>query len=110
MPLRPHIKGDTFNGLFITVNINGVPLDLTDVEISVHFRFNSKTSCDVHKYSVGSGIIITDATAGKFSLLADTVLNWKVGKWYFDVQFTLEDGSIKTYYSDILTITQDVTV
>ena len=109
MALRPHIKGDTLNGLFITVTINDVPLDLTDVELSAHFRLGSKTGCKAHKFSIGNGIIVTDATAGKFRLLADTILNWEVGRWYFDVEFEFSDGSIKTYYSDVLTITQDVT-
>lgn len=109
MALRPHTKGDTLNGLFITVTLNGAPLDLTDVDLRAHFRLDSKTACDVHKFSIGNGIVVTDAVAGEFSLLADTILDWKVGKWYFDVEFEFSDGRVKTYYSDILIIIQDVT-
>ena len=109
MALRPHIKGDTFNGLFITVTVNDAPLDLTDVEISAHFRLGNKTGCKVKKFDLDNGIIVTDEVNGEFNLLQDTVLNWDVGNWYFDVEFTFSDGRVKTYYSDILIIIQDVT-
>ena len=108
MALSPHIKGDTFNGLCFTVTVNGTALDLTDVEINADFRFGSKTGCKVHRYFVDNGIEITDAVAGQFSLLEDTIIDWEVGNWYFDIEFVFIDGRIKTYYSDILIITQDV--
>jgi hypothetical protein len=107
--LKPHIKGDTFNGLCFTVTVNGTALDLTNIDINADFRLGSKTGCKVHKYSVGSGIVKTSAINGQFSLLKDYILNWDVGKWYFDVEFTYLDGKVKTYYSDILIIVQDVT-
>lgn len=109
MALNPHIKGDSYNGLCFTVTINGVALDLTDVDINAYFRFGSKTGCKVHKFGVGNGIVKTDAVNGEFSLLEDVILNWDAGNWYFDVEFTYLDGRVKTYFSDILIITQDVT-
>jgi hypothetical protein len=109
MALKPHIKGDTYNGLCFTVTINGVALDLTDVEINAHFRLGSKTGCKVHKFSVGNGIEITDAVNGQFSLLENEIIDWEVGSWYFDIEFTYLSGKVKTYYSDILIIIQDVT-
>lgn len=107
--LRGHTRGDTFNGLFITVTLNGSPIDLNDVSIRAHFRLGSKTGCDVYKFEEGNGIEKVDAINGKFNLLENTILNWKVGNWYFDVEFTYQDGTVKTYYSDILPIIQDVT-
>mgnify|MGYP007071585948 CR=1 FL=1 len=109
MGLLPHIKGDTFNGLFITINLNGVPIDLTDVNIRSHFRLGSKSGCKVKKFDLDNGIVVTDAVNGQFEMLVDTLIDWDAGSWVFDVEIEFPDGTIKTYYEDTLNVIQDIT-
>lgn len=107
--LNAHIKGDTFCGLSCSLTKNDIPIDLTGVVIKSYFRFCSKTGKEVHKFSIGNGITVTDASNGEFNLLKDEILDWKVGKWYFDIEFTFPDGSVKSSNTEILNIVQDVT-
>jgi hypothetical protein len=107
--LKKHKKTTTFDGLCFTVTINGVALDLTNIEINAHFRLGSKTGCKVHKFSVGNGIEKTDSVNGQFSLLEGEIINWEVGDWYFDIKFTWLSGRVEIYYENILPVVQNIT-
>lgn len=108
-----HVKGDTFmNGLglvfVVTEGVAHTALDLTGYSIKCQFRFGSKTGIVQASLSESSGIVIYDTN--KFSLLADNyIIDWAVGTYYYDIEFTDTDGVINTYLEGTLLITQDVT-
>lgn len=108
--LTSHIKGDTFLGLPCTLlDNNNVAVDLTGVAIRCYFRYGNPTGERVFKFSIGNGITITNAALGEFYLLKDFLIDWKVGIWYFDIEFTFTDGKVKSSNIETLNIIQDVT-
>ena len=102
------IKGNTFEPPEMTLLINGVPQDLTGVDISCWFRYQNKTGYEVLKTSVGSGISVLDATGGKFKI-DDFINDWKVATYYYDIRFEFTDGTVKTYLEGYLKVIQNVT-
>lgn len=108
-----HVKGDTFmNGLglvfVLTTGAGHAPLDITNYKIRCQFRFGSKTGAVAVTTTQTSGIVIYDTN--KFSLLADNyIIDWAVGIYYYDIEFTDAAGVINTYLEGTFTITQDVT-
>lgn len=108
-----HVKGDTFmNGsglvFVLTTGTGQAPLDLTGYKIRCQFRFGSKTGKVAVTASETSGIVIYDTN--KFSLLANAyIIDWTVGTYYYDIEFTDTNGVINTYLEGTFLITQDVT-
>ena len=49
------IRGTTFNGLRITIEVNDAAVDLTDATIVAEVT-NEKTNCAKHTYNIGKGI------------------------------------------------------
>ena len=105
-----HYKGDTFDGLKFTLinNDDQLPIDLTNVIIDVKFRKARQTGVVTKSVSVGSGITVIDAVNGVFKIDA-FILDWVIGKYYYDVQFTYTNGVVKTYIKGFIKIIQDVT-
>lgn len=101
------IRGDTYNGVEFTYLVNSVPVDLTNADIKIEFRYSSKTGRLTKTIEVGNGITITDAVNGVFRINAFVVL-LDVGRHYYDIQLTL-NGEIKTYVEGVFTVLQDVT-
>lgn len=108
MGLRPHLKGTTFRGFDIKLMLNAVPVDLTSCEIIATFRLGSKTGCDVKEFTIGNGVTVTDATEGELSLLTNAMINWAVGKWFFEVRVIDTNGVNTSYWADIFEVTQNV--
>ena len=61
---KKHIKGDTFQGIDITLD-TVTPVDLTDAEISVIFSFGSIKGKEEETLTIGSGIEVVDLLNGK---------------------------------------------
>lgn len=105
-----HKKGDTFNGIQFTINVNGSPLNLTGASIAMDLRL-TPTGASVERFStaVGEGITIsTPKTAGIFTL--DTqIIDIAAGDYYYDIQITLANSTIKTYIGGRWIIEQDIT-
>ena len=118
--LRPHYKGDSFNrklGVVFVLTIskrNGVPvvppedIDLTGYKISCQFRFESKTGEVAISLTEQSGIVIFDTN--KIRVMADTIINWNAGTYYYDIQFDDTNGDIETYIEGTINILQDVSI
>lgn len=102
-----HISGDTFDGVQFTMNLNGVPMSLTDVAIKCDFK-KKNTSQLVLSMQVSSGITITDSAAGEFRINAFDV-NLEPGNYEYDIQFTFPSLSKKTYIKGDWTITKQIT-
>jgi len=74
----PIIKGDTFNGVTLTIKKNTVAVNLTGASVKIQFKdVNRKVTATLE---VGSGITITDATAGELQIDKITRLDWFAGK------------------------------
>jgi len=105
-----HYKGDTFDGVQFTIinNDNQLPIDLTNVSIDIKFRKGKETGMVIKSLSNAVGITIVDAINGVFKI-DSFILDWNVDTYYYDVQFTFENGVIKTYIKGLLRVIQDVT-
>jgi hypothetical protein len=72
-------------------------------------RLTPDTATAAKSFSDGSGITIdTVPTTGKFTFNAQ-VINIAAANYYYDIQITLQNGSIKTYIGGRWNILQDVT-
>jgi hypothetical protein len=100
-------KGDTFPGTNFTVELNGAPLNLTGYSITLWFRSGSQTGPIVKQLAIGTGITITNAAAGQFSI-NPFIVDMPVGQTYYDIQFQT-GPTIKTYIYGTLEVLQDVT-
>lgn len=102
------LKGDTFNGLQMTLVKDGVAIDLTGATIKMDIRKDSKTGTSIDSRVTSDGITILDAVNGVLQIDAFKVL-YPVGKYYYDLQITFAAGNVKTYIEGTFTVTQDVT-
>jgi len=94
------IRGTTFNGLRITIEVNDAVVDLTDATIVAELT-NEKTPCAKHTYNIGKGIEIEDAENGIILLLEDEVINWEKGVWYLVLTVTTQEYGVKKWiYKD----------
>lgn len=108
--LRDRIKNDTFSSVeFVFYDNLGSPIDLTGCTIQIQFRFRSKTGAIVKDISTGSGITLTDAANGTFEIDKFTPVDWAADCYYYDVQVTFTDSTIKTYVWGQVKVLQDVT-
>ena len=104
--LSDHKKGDTFAGASFTINVNASPLDLTGATIVMTVKrgdCNGSTVGTLSSANAGE-ITITNAAGGEFQI-DEQVIDFPAGTHYYDIQFTLQDGTIKTYISGNWTIT-----
>jgi hypothetical protein len=111
MPVKYNFKdvviGDTFTEKVITMTREGLPIDLTGASIAIQFRAKSKAGTLGKSISVGSGITITDATAGILTIAAFTV-TMAVDRYFYDAEFTIS-GVIETYFEGVQNVLQGVT-
>ena len=99
------IRGDTRVFTVTMTNDAGAPLDLTDAEIAF-------TVDDLFDKSLGDGIAVADPETGIATITidpADTSSSDARRAYSYDVQVTLEDGSVKTPLRGQFVVTPDVT-
>lgn len=107
-----HYNGDTLDAKTYTLStlVSNVatPINLTGVAIKWQFKEGSRSGTLVKEITIGTGITLTDAANGVFHMDA---FRWTYGSgvFYYDVQFTLADGSIKTYITGRLNVIEDTT-
>ena len=108
--LAIRIKGDTFKSVQFTFQDNlGAGIDLTGATLRCQFRSKTKTGVIALDISSGSGITVTDATNGVFVIDEFTPLTWDVDTYFYDVQTTFADATIKTYIQGDVKVVQDTT-
>ncbi len=109
-------RGDTFTRRDFEITeyddaidpIVETPVDLTGATMIMQIRENSGSAV-LHTFSTANGkIVIDDAPAGKFHINAE-VLSFAAGVYQHDLQITFLDGTIKTYFSGIFELTNDIT-
>lgn len=108
--IKDHTKGDTFDGVEfeLLTESNDPLLDLSNVSIKSQFRKRNRTGEVVKEITNGSGITVIDAVNTKFQI-DKFIIDWHPDIYYYDIEFTLSDGTIKTYISGVIKIVQDVT-
>lgn len=99
------VKGDTVNVTSFAVTIDAVPLNLTGALISVKFK-TSFNSPSILSLSVGSGITVTNASGGIFTINAFTC-SFPVGEYVYDIQI-VKSGITKTYVKGTLNVLNEV--
>lgn len=103
-----HYKGDTLDQINFTIQEDGTPVDLTGVQILTQFKVKAKDNTSVLQLSTASGLTLTDAANGIYSI-DPFILDIKTGTYIYDAQFTFIDGRVKTYHCGNLPIVQDIT-
>lgn len=100
-------RGNTWNGVTFKVDLNGSSLDLTGASILIQFR-KAYAQPSVLDLTIGSGITILEATAGRFRL-DPRVFTLAPAQYQYEIRITLQSGVIKTWIGGIATITEDIT-
>tara|TARA_R110002126_G_scaffold110317_1_gene247455 strand:- start:275 stop:622 length:348 start_codon:yes stop_codon:yes gene_type:complete len=97
--LNNRVKGDTFSSIdFDVVDAGDAPVDLTGVNVSFKFNYKCNTGMLVYNPSTTtSGVTITSAVNGAFTLDSFTPLTWEVGIYHWDMTMEFTDGTIHTY-------------
>lgn len=108
--LEDQYKGDTYDGVQFTLlnTEDSSPIDITDSSIRTQFRYLSKTGDVVKEITNGSGITISDSVNGIFSI-DSFVIDWVPSTYYYDIEITFSNGSIRTYIEGTIKVIQDVT-
>ena len=99
-------KGDTFNGVQFTLEVNGVAKDISTALISCWFRAE-RLNTIAKEISVGHGITITDGPNGVFRI-DPFIVTMTHGNYSYDIEFDFA-GVIKTYISGKFIVNQTVT-
>ena len=93
-------RNDTLNEVEFQLKINTLAINLTGSSILATFMLN----LEVRTMTIGSGLSFTDAAQGKFKV-NEQIIDWKKGRWAYEIQFTFTDGRKKTYLKGFLNIT-----
>lgn len=100
LSLPPFTEGNTWPGIpLITVQLEDTsPPAVPIAGVRMYFRrFPQEQIPAVKLHSDGGGIIIQDANAWEVVIPAIDLPKLKVGKWYFDIEFTRTDGVVQTF-------------
>lgn len=103
-----HIKSDTFEAVNFEINVDTIPVDLTDTTIRMQLRKEYGGVVGLSLTSVANaGITITDAVNGLFKI-NQQIINIPAFNYIYDIEFDF-DGIVKTYISGNFLILNDVT-
>lgn len=89
-------KGDTFDGLEITVQVNAAPSNITGAAIRMDFWPKGKPTEITKRLEVGSGITITNGAGGVF-VVDPFLCDLPAGQYNTDIRITYPSGRVKTY-------------
>jgi len=114
LDLGEHYSGDTWDGLGpITIQRNGLPLDLTGAAAEMRFRRSSATGSSLTLSSVAiapatPAITITQVSSIWQILVLPRVLVMEPEIHYWDLKLTLQAGTIKTILAGTISIKEDI--
>ena len=104
-----HINHDTFEGVSFTVLVNNIALNLTGASIRMMLRSQKLADTAVLTLStVDESIVITNAAAGIFQVKKQ-IITATPATYFYDIEITLSDGTVKTYVEGTWKILPDVT-
>ena len=102
------LQGDSFGEKNISIANTSGPIDLTGVTIRCQFRKNTKIGTVAKTITEVDGIDIYDPVNGLLRI-EDFIVDFAPDIYYYDVQFTFQDLSVKTYFGGHFKVLQDVT-
>jgi|VirMetMinimDraft_7_1064189.scaffolds.fasta_scaffold02143_13 hypothetical protein len=110
--LRPRWKGDSFKSVNFTLSNSLGVIDLTNVSTGIlQFRYNGRQGPVIKECTIaGGGLTIPAPLTGVVTLVQFDDMDWDAGMYYYDLQLTWVDGTIKTYVYGGVKVEQDVSV
>jgi len=96
-------RGDTFKQVDFQININTIPLDLTDGSVKIQLR---KEAGGVIAFE--PVMTIFDAVNGQFCI-DEQIIDIQACIYKYDIQVITENGEVNTWVSGIFEITDDIT-
>ncbi len=96
-------RGDTFDEVSFTINIDGDPLDLTDAVIRMQLRKSAGAPV-----AFTPELSITDAENGQFVIDAQ-IIDIPACVYKYDIEIELASGEVKTWIYGNFTINDDIT-
>tara|TARA_R110002074_G_C12437061_1_gene657354 strand:+ start:475 stop:810 length:336 start_codon:yes stop_codon:yes gene_type:complete len=106
--LRDRIKNDTSEKVVFTLTLNSSPIDLTGATMRCQFRKAHKVGVLVKTVSIGSGLTVATPSSGIFEL-DSFICDFDACLYWYDIETTFPDGTVKTYIQGTMTVLQDVT-
>jgi hypothetical protein len=104
-----HRRGDTWAGISsITILVNGVPVNLQNASAKIEFRSNVDAPVALTLSTTDGSILISQPLNGKIQI-PPRLIEIPYGKYYYDLQVTFPNGTIKTYMSGTWEIAFDIT-
>jgi hypothetical protein len=105
--LAPHKRGDTWNGMVITVKKSGIPVNLTGFSVLSCFRKNPNSESLFEFKTSDNTIIIPIGIDGKIQFVGRKI-DVPAYRYVFDVQLTSPGGIVETIATSYWEITQDI--
>ena len=96
-------RGDTFKQVDFQINVDNLPLDLTDAVIAIQLRKEAGAPIVLEPT-----ITILNAIEGRFCI-DEQIIDIQACNYKYDIQLTLASGEVYTWISGIFTITDDIT-
>jgi hypothetical protein len=96
-------RGDTFKQTDFQININDVPLDLTDGLVKIQLR---KEAGGIVAFT--PELTIFDAVNGEFCI-NEQIIDIQACIYKYDIQITTADEEVNTWVGGLFTITDDIT-
>jgi hypothetical protein len=104
-----HRRGDTWDGInSITINVNGVPINLTNADVKMEFRQSLDSPVVLTLSTADNSIIIVNALNGNIQIPSKKI-EVPFGKYFYDLQVTYPNGIVKTYMEGSWEIVADIT-
>lgn len=105
--IAEHKRGDTWNGMVVTIKKNGVPFDLTGYTAISRFK-NNPTGSTIFEFTTDSfTLTIPNPVDGKIYYVKRKI-EVQANRYVFDLQITSIDNVVKTVATGSWTITQDI--
>lgn len=105
--IAAHKKGDTWNGMVVTLKRNTIPVDLTGYTAISRFK-TSLNGASVFEFKTSdNSLTIPNPIDGKIYYIGRKI-DYFPNKYLFDLEITSPDGVVKTIANGSWTITQDI--
>ncbi|MDD4515634.1 hypothetical protein [Massilibacteroides sp.] len=101
------LKGDTFSARqFALTDEDGVAISLVSATFLIQFRVGNANGTVIKTITTTSGMTVTDAAGGKFTISA-FLCSFPVGVYYYDCQITFASGEVHTYFGGTMNVVND---
>ena len=101
-------RGDTYNDVSFTINVNGALQDLTGANIRMWLTSVGQQPPSADFNTTNGKLLITNAAGGVFKTNIG-IVTLKPGQYYYDIQITFTNGTVKTWIEGIFIVVDDYT-